>query len=204
MSLLEKLIRQLGSVDIDPNGLVLVVDGRQVEVAESLSIRVAATAPRRVPAPTRPPEIIVTDDNEEDEEWEWQLAMARARAAASSDADEQEDDDAEWARRIAMARAMSLPVPAQPESVPRPRRVPKGTEPPVSIDEDVTTEIEIGPRKKARRALPGMPPALRERTPARPARRRARRAVAAAPAPAPTPRPIPVPPPLPPPPGEGE
>ena len=71
MSLLEQLIRQLGTVELDPKDLVLVVDGEPVTAKHSISIAVE----------TKPPVDQPREPDVEQEEWEWKLALARARAA---------------------------------------------------------------------------------------------------------------------------
>jgi len=100
MSLLEELIRQLGSVEIDATGLVLEVDGKRIGAESAIKITVAASSvagktahlePLSVkPAPAESGEAAEAADAtaarrsaepiEDPDEWEWQIAMARAKS----------------------------------------------------------------------------------------------------------------------------
>ena len=123
MSLLEQLIRQLGNVELDPNGLVLVVDGQPVAVKRSISIAVA-------PAPS---------------------VAAPSPAPVQSAGEQGEDEDEEWAWTIALARARANPEPEPRPAVQRPPRLARGTAQPVRPDDDVTKKrTAVPPRRHAR------------------------------------------------------
>jgi hypothetical protein len=139
MSLLEQLVRQLGEVEIDPKGLVLIVDGKPVHVNESISLRVAQPT-EKVAQPTEKVVEQPAEVAEEGDEWEWKLALARARA-----------------------RTEREPIAA----VRRPLRTARGTAPIVPSDDDVTKKTKAAPPRRHRRPFvsPKIRPARRRARP---------------------------------------
>ncbi len=148
MSLLEQLIRQLGSVEIDASGLVLEVDGKPVPVERGIKITVATTAavaPTQVAAKTsvpvsNAPSVIpeaadaqspantVAGPVDEDE-WEWQIALARARVRADEDARQERTRTAAHLRRIEQLQRVLKPTRMASERPLPPRRFPRRSSP---------------------------------------------------------------------------
>lgn len=134
VSLLEQLVLQLGSVEMDGTGLELVIDG-EVRRANKITLRIASKN-----AAAEPPQ-----EQSEQEEWEWQIALARARLRA-----------AESAVPLELIRQGVH----QLQRAKRPRRVALGTSPPVPGDDDVTRKIEIQPAPLRSPEGPRLPPPL--------------------------------------------